>query len=137
MVLLDRGVPESSILVESKSTNTGENISFLRELLSDRPEVSRLILVHKPYMERRTYAAFKKQWPEAKFSITSPQLSLDDYLDDTNPFEYVVNVMTGDLQRMKLYAEKGFQVPQKIPADVWSAYEQLVRLGYNQRLAVS
>jgi len=42
--------------------------------------------------------------------------------------------MVGDLQRIKLYAEKGFQISQEIPRDVWSAYEGLVKAGYDQRL---
>jgi uncharacterized SAM-binding protein YcdF (DUF218 family) len=133
-VLIGRGVPEVSILVEDKSTNTGENTSFLRKALSDRSDLSRLILVHKPYMERRTYAAFKKQWPGLQFSITSPTLSFEEYINEANPFEYVVNVMVGDMQRMKLYAQNGFQIPQEIPTDTWGAYKKLVNLGYNQRL---
>jgi hypothetical protein len=42
--------------------------------------------------------------------------------------------MVGDLQRIRLYAERGFQIPQDIPDDVWAAYEELVRAGYDQRL---
>jgi hypothetical protein len=42
--------------------------------------------------------------------------------------------MAGDLQRIKVYAEKGFQIYQEIPAEVWDAYEQLVAAGYNEHL---
>ena len=42
--------------------------------------------------------------------------------------------MVGDLQRIKLYPAKGFQIHQHIPDDVWSAYEQLVALGYDKHL---
>ena len=37
--------------------------------------------------------------------------------------------MVGDLQRIRVYAERGFQIPQEIPDDVWLAYEELVRAG--------
>ena len=47
----------------------------------------------------------------------------------------LARAMVGDLQRIKVYAETGFQIPQEIPADVWSAYDELVALGYDQRLA--
>ena len=30
-------------------------------------------------MERRTYATFKKQWPEADCLVTSPQLSYEEF----------------------------------------------------------
>ena len=43
--------------------------------------------------------------------------------------------MVGDLQRIKLYAEKGFQVHQEIPDDVWQAFERLVALGFDKQLA--
>jgi len=42
--------------------------------------------------------------------------------------------MIGDLQRIKLYPEKGFQIYQEIPGDVWQAYEQLVKLGFDKHL---
>ncbi len=44
--------------------------------------------------------------------------------------EDLINVMVGDLQRIKIYPKKGFQIHQEIPKDVWSAYEGLVELGY-------
>ena len=43
--------------------------------------------------------------------------------------------MVGDLQRIKIYPDKGFQIPQEIPEDVWAAYEALVSAGYDQHLA--
>ena len=42
--------------------------------------------------------------------------------------------MVGDLQRIKIYPEKGFQVYQEIPADVWRAFERLVELGFDKQL---
>jgi hypothetical protein len=39
-----------------------------------------------------------------------------------------------DLQRIWLYAEKGSQIHQDVPDDVWEAYEQLVKAGYDTHL---
>ena len=133
------GVPRDRILVENQSTNTGENVLFTKRLLAARGlELESFILVQKPYMERRTFATFRKVWPEPRIIVTSPQVSFDEYLDsyshDTLPPDEVVNIMVGDLQRVKLYAEKGFQIPQEIPAEIWSAFEVLVAAGYNKRL---
>ena len=46
----------------------------------------------------------------------------------------VISIMVGDLQRIRLYAEKGFQIHQDIPDDVWQAYEELVSAGYDRHL---
>ena len=135
----DMGVPESDILVETRSTNTGENVRFTRELLAARGlSPQSLILVQKPYMERRTYATFKNYWPEPRAVVTSPQVSFEEYLKSYSNSalteDDVVGIMVGDLQRLRVYPEKGFQIPQEIPADVWAAYEELVRAGYNKYL---
>lgn len=133
------GVPDSAILVETRSTNTGENVRFTKKLLAERGlEPQRLILVQKPYMERRTYATFRNYWPEPRVFVTSPQVSFEEYLKSYSnralTADDVVGIMVGDLQRIRLYPEKGFQIPQEIPADVWAAYEELVKAGYDKYL---
>jgi hypothetical protein len=47
----------------------------------------------------------------------------------------VIDMMVGDLQRIKIYPEKGFQIPQEIPDGVWTAYEKLVAWGFTRHLA--
>lgn len=133
------GVPLERIVVESRSTNTGENVQFTRKLLAERGlEPQSLILVQKPYMERRTYATFRNYWPEPRVVVTSPQVSFEEYLQSYSnrslTEDDVVGIMVGDLQRVRVYPEKGFQIPQEIPADVWAAYEELVRAGYDKYL---
>jgi uncharacterized SAM-binding protein YcdF (DUF218 family) len=132
---MKHGVPSSAILIENKSTNTGDNVLFSKQLLQDKGlDFNSFILVQKPYMERRTYATFKKRWPEKEFKVTSPQLSFDEYTMDKNFKELTINVMVGDLQRIKEYPAKGFQIPQEIPTAVWDAYEKLVASGYTKCL---
>jgi len=46
----------------------------------------------------------------------------------------VIHIMVGDLQRIKLYPAKGFQIEQEIPDNVWQAFEELVTLGFDQQL---
>jgi len=133
------GVPRESILIENRSTNTGENVLFTRQLLAQNQiDPERFILVQKPYMERRSFATFRQLWPEKECVVTSPQVSFDEYLAGYTNQEFskddVVNIMVGDLQRIRIYPAKGFQIYQEIPPEVWSAYEELVRAGYSQRL---
>ena len=133
------GVPEEHILIENRSTNTGENILFTKRLLAKEGiDPQRFILVQKPYMERRSYATFRRLWPEKDVLVTSPQVSFDEYLDTYSSQELsrddVVSIMVGDLQRIKLYPGKGFQIYQEIPGDVWAAYKELVKAGYDKYL---
>jgi uncharacterized SAM-binding protein YcdF (DUF218 family) len=138
-IAIDMGVPADRVIIENRSTNTGENVRFTRSLLEARGiDPSRLILVQKPYMERRAYATFHKMWPGKDVLVTSPQVTLDEYLarysnQALSPDE-VVSIMVGDLQRIRVYPRKGFQIEQEIPADVWAAFEELVSLGYGNHL---
>lgn len=129
------GVPKEAILIENKSTNTGENIINTQRLLKEHNlDPQSFIVVQKPYMERRSYATFKKHWPDKKLIVTSPQISFLDYPNDEITLEKVIHIMVGDFQRIKLYAEKGFQIPQPIPDDIWQVYEKLVELGFDEHL---
>ena len=134
-IAIKRGVPEKAILVENKSANTGENVLFTQKLLREHGLDPRsFIVVQKPYMERRSYATFKKHWPEKKLMVTSPLLSLEEYVTEEIPLEKVIDIMVGDLQRIKLYPARGFQIYQEIPEEVWKAYEELVSMGFDRHL---
>ena len=138
-VAVSLGVPQDAILIENQSTNTGENVRFTQRLLAEKGlDPQHFIVVQKPYMERRSFATFKRQWPGKDLVVTSPRVSLDDYLkqysNETLSADDVISIMVGDLQRIRVYPELGFQIPQEIPADVWQAYEELVESGYDRHL---
>ena len=138
-IAIGLGVPSGKIIIENQSTNTGENIIFTKQLLATlQIDLRKLIIVQKPYMERRAYATTRKFWPEVELSVTSPQMTFADYLAKYSNHELtpddVVGIMVGDLQRMRLYPEKGFQIHQEIPTEVWAAYEELVSAGYTKYL---
>ena len=138
-IAISLNVPRESILVETNSTNTGENVKFTKKLLAEKKlDPQRFIVVQKPYMERRAFATFRKFWPEKEVIVTSPQVSFREYLADyTNrslSAADVIGIMVGDLQRIKLYPALGFQIAQEIPDKVWRAFEALVRAGYDKYL---
>ncbi|KAK7506499.1 hypothetical protein BaRGS_00001974 [Batillaria attramentaria] len=139
-VAVGRGVPADRILAEAESTNSGQNMQNTHRLLSHLAiPVSSVLLVQKPYMERRAYATFLKQWPEVGGSgsdvnvdviVTSPDIDLVDYPnDDVGSLSDVISVMLGDMQRIFLYGEAGFQAKQFVPSDVKAAYEYLAKKG--------
>jgi len=132
------GVPRSAILLEDRSTNTGENIDLSRALLASRGVTpSRVILVQKPYMERRAWATFKRRWPEADLRVTSPPIPYDAYPTPDIPRDLVIDILVGDVQRMQVYADRGFQVPQPMPEDVRAAWEELAARGYTGHLVAT
>jgi len=138
-IAIAMGVPADRILIENRSTNTGENVRLTRELLEAKGlDPARFILVQKPYMERRSYATFEKVWPGKELVVTSPPVSFGDYLarysNSALSADEVVGIMAGDLQRIRIYADRGFQIEQHIPEDVWAAFEELVSLGYDDSL---
>jgi len=134
-IAMQRGVPKEKIIVENKSTNTGENFKFTENLLKTSGlDFNSFIVVQKPYMERRTYATAEKLWPGKEIIVTSPQIAYKNYPDAEISKEKVINIMVGDLQRIKIYPDKGFQIYQEIPASVWGAFQRLVALGYTKHL---
>jgi uncharacterized SAM-binding protein YcdF (DUF218 family) len=133
------GVPGDRILVENRSTNTGQNVEFTRALLDQlglHPQSFLLVLA--PYMERRGYATFARVWPGPRVIVASPRVSFDEYAARfANPAlsrDDLISIVAGDLQRIRSHAQKGFQIEQEIPADVWAAFEELVALGYDRYL---
>jgi len=139
-VAMGCGVPEADIILEDKSRNTKENIEFTRELLEARGIAHGHILgVHQPFMERRIVAAMGVYWPEQSFSVTCPQVTIPEYLRRAREQGITenasVSVIVGDFQRIRLYAELGYQLPQYIPEEAWEAYHKLVAMGYDKQLA--
>lgn len=134
-IAVQKGVPREAILIEPESTNTGENIAFSRRVLAERGlDPERIIVVQKPYMERRAHATFMNFWPGKRLIVTSPPIPFAGYFTAELPKDLVINIMVGDLQRIRDYPAKGFQIPQEIPDEIRQAYEKLLALGYDKHL---
>ena len=136
-VALGCGVPESAIRLETRSTNTAENIRFTRAMLE--PEgVRRIIGIHKPFMERRVHAAMGVCWPQVDCILTSPQVTIPQYValsEKQGISEHqVIEILAGDFQRLQVYADRGYQLPQQIPDQAREAFHALVALGYDGEL---
>ena len=126
------GVPEEKIVIENRATNTGENFTFSHRLIAAlgiTPKTG--IATCKPYMAKRTLASGTKQWGEVQWFVSVPQLSFEEYPTEETPLESTIHLMTGDLQRLRVYSEKGFQAPVEVPDDIWEVNERLIRDGYD------
>lgn len=132
---LELGVPSSAVLVEPRARNTGENIRFSRELLEEAGvDVSSVLLISKPYEERRAYATARKLWPEVEIVSASSQMTLDEYVDSIGDARLVIDMLVGALHRLLIYPEQGFTISQPVPDDVREAYERLCQQGFTSRL---
>ncbi|MEU9620544.1 YdcF family protein [Streptomyces sp. NPDC088251] len=132
---IELGVPSSAVLVEPRARNTGENIRFSKTLLEEAgAEVSSVLLISKPYEERRAYATACKAWPGVEIVSASTSMTLNEYVDSIQDARLVIDMLVGALQRLLIYPEQGFMIEQPVPDDVLEAYERLCREGFTSRL---
>ncbi|XP_056131290.1 uncharacterized protein SCO4629-like [Lampris incognitus] len=138
-VALRMGVPRRNILLETEATNTGENIRFSHRVLKESNiSASRVIMVQQPFMERRVYATFLRQWPDLvghiHVIVTSPQMSIWAYPHPSvGTASDLISYMLGVVERIRDYPQKGFQVVQEIPPSVLSAYHWFLQAGYSPK----
>jgi len=129
------GVPSEAILLETESTNSGENVRFTEQRLKkEGKHCSSFILVQKPFMERRAIATFEKQWqsPYSQLQVSSTAHPFFEYINEDMPLMMVLEALMEDFSRVKSYPEKGFQTEQNIPQQVESSYQILLeRFGFD------
>ncbi|HHG3276439.1 TPA: YdcF family protein, partial [Vibrio parahaemolyticus] len=129
------GVESDAILVETRSTNSGENVRFTEQLFKEKGiQCESIILVQKPFMERRAIATFEKQWqsPYSQVQVSSTAHPFFEYINEDMPLMMVLEALMEDFSRVKSYPEKGFQTKQDIPKQVDSSYQVLLeRFGFD------
>ncbi|MDA8371641.1 MAG: YdcF family protein [Nocardiopsaceae bacterium] len=129
------GVPASAMLLETRSTNTGENFTFSRALCREHSiAVGPAVVTAKPYMARRALATAAVRWPDARWSFRCFASSYADYPRDRSQAAELIHFLVGDLQRLHVYARRGWSAPVEIPDEVWEAYHRLVALGFTAHL---
>lgn len=129
------GVPADVISMETNATNTSENLTHSRKILEEaglRP--ASVLLISRPYQQRRAYATCRKVWSDVDVVCASRPLPLDEYIASIGDVDRVINMLVGDTQRITEYARRGFTVEQGMPDDVHAAYQRLVDAGYTSRL---
>lgn len=129
------GVPDEAILLETKSTNTGDNFRFSKRLLYQN-QVKKILLVHYATSERRTLSVAKAILPEFDFIITLPELTFSSFLEQlrhsSEYFYSEVSLLVGDIQRMIIYPQLGWQEEVEIPASIIHAYFFLNNKGFDK-----
>ncbi len=139
-ILLASWVPNDIIYLDILATNTGENVLNSMKIINENNIVfEKIMLIHKPYMERRFYATFEQHYPElaSKLIVSSIDDRFDEYvLRDDIWFELhgIINMLVGDLDRIVKYPWLWYQSKQVVPSSVLSACEELKLRWYNDFL---
>ncbi|MFG2734637.1 YdcF family protein [Streptomyces carpaticus] len=129
------GVPADAILTEQRASNTGENIDFSRSLLREAGlAVSSVLLVSKPYEERRAYATVGRRWPEVTVVSASAPVTYEGYAASLGDERLVIDMLVGTLHRLLVYPAKGFVVAMPVPEEVLAAFERLRAAGFTSRI---
>ena len=134
-IAIKLGVPKEKIYIENQSTNTSENFQFVKQLIQkNKMPIKSCLIVGRPYVEKRSYAVLKKVMPEQKEIIVSENVSCEEYFNRYKGARKreEISVLVGDIQHIKVYAEKGWQIEVEMPENVWNAYEELAKRGYGQ-----
>lgn len=132
---MELGVPKESIVLEKEASNTGENILFSAEIVKRmKPNATRIVLIHKPFMSLRFLATAEAQWPlqQPAFYTTCQDISFEDY-GKLRGLEALAWEMLGDFKRMDEYVEKGYQTEQVISKETRAAYRTLIDSGISTR----
>lgn len=126
------GIPDHAILLEPNAANTGQNISFARQVLaSTSTAVTSVLLITMPYMQRRAYATCRKLWPEVDPVCASQALTFEEYAEQQEDEKAFIDMMMGDTHRVMEYPQHGFAVEQEIPEHVRGAFDRLRAHGYD------
>ncbi|WP_326643775.1 YdcF family protein [Streptosporangium sp. NBC_01755] len=91
---IELGVPAEAIIVEPRARNTGDNITLSRRLLEPLG-VDSVLLVSKPYAERRAFATCRRLWPEVDVVCASDPLPLPDYVTTIGDEHLVIAMIVG------------------------------------------
>jgi uncharacterized SAM-binding protein YcdF (DUF218 family) len=130
-----RGVPAEAILVETKATNSGENIRFTGELLAEHGIHPRSVLIIcRPYQQRRAFATAKRCWPDVEVLCSGQRINLPDYIDRIGSAARVVEMIVGDTHRVIEHPQQGFAIAQRVPDEVHRAFQRVAAAGFTGRL---
>ncbi len=126
-------IPEEDILIEDRSTNTGQNIYFLKEMAFHKwPEhnfskgISSVMLVCNAARQRRTWLTWRKILPEVHAINCPPETTYDQEKElFRSKGRALESLLLGEMERILDYPDKDFIVEEKIPEDVYNAYQML------------
>ena len=126
-------IPAEDIIIEDRSTNTGENIRFsmekMREVSPDlnfESGIRSAILVATPARQLRVYLTVKMHLKNIRLINLPPETTLEENIalfDQKN--ESFTKQLKGELDRLMIYPAQGLCEKIDIPGTVLEAYQQI------------
>lgn len=122
-------LPSEEVLVENRSTNTGDNVRFTATLLREtRPELAfgtgirSVILVATPFRMRRVWLTFRAIFGDLQTRCMPPEsdLAADCALFQSKGQE-LISQLPGEIERLLNYPVKGWILAEDIPSSVIEA----------------
>jgi hypothetical protein len=127
------GAEERIALLETRSTNTGENLVFTATALADaRPDLypgsgmRRAIVVATPCRLRRALATVRRHWPEVRCTgaCAKRPLAEEEALHARHGLTLRAQLV-GEIERLVEYPARGFIAPVDVPVEILAAARQL------------
>lgn len=127
------GVSEGAVLLEDRSTNTGENVEATTRLLGDEGRafgseagVRTALVVANAYRQRRVDLTCRLHHPGVRWINAPPATSFDEEVAlYAGKGQDLVPLLSGEIQRLLDYPNRGFCLPAHIPRDVLAAHARL------------
>lgn len=141
------GLFKNELILETSSTNSGENAIFtLNKIKELHLQPRKVLLLQDPVLQRRTKATFSKNWQQTKTEFTNyvpvlPKISKlgekilfsDPRLNDLWTKEYFFSLVLGEIPRLRNdkegYGPNGLHYIEQviIPSEVEEAHARLIQ----------
>lgn len=87
--------------------------------------------------ERRTLSAAKAILEDKTLSITSPDMSFDEFITklenrENEEVKNIISIIVGDIQRIIIFPQLGWQVENDVPEEIVDAYYFLKQQGFDK-----
>lgn len=124
-VISSYGVDDRFIITEVEASNSGQNVTFGMAKILDAgfPMPRKVALVAAPFIMRRALATFALQFPDLEVIPAAPPGDAIEHID--RPTLDFAQRLVAELERLRMYAEKGFIAEVSIPGSVASAAQQI------------
>lgn len=124
-------IPDSAFILESRSTNTSENVRYTAELLTQHyPELAfgrgirSALLVASPSRLRRVRLTMRHQQPDVAVIRRLPRVDFEAeralYEGEGVPY---LRHLLGELDRILAYPQRGWIAPEPLPEEILMARE--------------
>ena len=122
-------IPSAAVLLESASTNTGENVRLSSlKATAARWSLQTVVLVASPYRQRRVALTWRQQGPGVTFFNSPPPTTLSEEIAlFARKGEDLIGHLPGEIDRLTAYAERGWIARETVPLAVAEAADCLRR----------